>query len=314
MAGLMDALREIDQLFDGRALHVPTGYYQPGYVAVLAAYAKRFDINQGNIHFNGDKNQGYCSAVGLSLALWNVDDYPHDRINSGANYSLLTHLSAVCSVDDATGQINGCIRDLSGEYAQSPGVALLMDVVGELHDNVWSHGKNSGFSIAQKRAAGAEDWLLEFALADCGMGFLAELKSTGMHCDDHGDAIDWCIQEGNSTKLGSDIDEWAQRLPADHDGCSPYGEDVDTYDNDNFHQGLGLARLIELVKTYSGSLYLCSGDKALEIDYDGSHSFETIPPWSGVALSCTFRKSELCKPVVAVQDPAIDTLMDQLRI
>lgn len=59
--------------------------------------------------------------------------------------------------------------------------------------------------------------------------------------------------------------------------------------SENHHQGLGLAKLVDLVGQYRGTLLLWSGQCMLKIDARGSQSYlATSTAWPGVALACRF--------------------------
>jgi hypothetical protein len=108
------------------------------------------------------------------------------------------------------------------------------------------------------------------------------------------EAIEWCIQEGNSTKLADDKDEFEQTLPSDNIGGSPYGDGVPTKPPAPVnHQGLGLFKLVSLVKDYGGELFLASGSCLMKMDKTGCTSYSEINYWHGVAISCTFSEKRL---------------------
>lgn len=324
MSCLFDALEDLPRLYkevDGQpALILPKGYYTPGFIAALAAFLCRLQVRAENFLCEMPYNQGYLSAVGLSRALWGRDDYPHERKNSGTNYAPLTALSSQEEVDGATAQINGCLRAIAtqsgGGYEQSPAFKELLHVVGELHDNVWSHGLNTGFSTAQRRQCpDSKEYMIEFSLADCGLGFLAELKGSRVQgVATHQEAISWCIQEGNSSKRGVMEDEWAQSVPADFIGESPFGSmPVARRSNGNHHQGLGLAKLVDLAKSYSGELHLASGNSALHMR-DGMISYRPLTyEWKGVAISLAIRESSLRSAARTDELEDVDELMRLLR-
>ncbi len=188
-----------------------------------------------------------------------------------------------------------------------------MEVVGELHDNVWAHGKATGFSMAQKyKVPREDDTYVEFALADLGLGFMGEMHRSKKECSSHQEAIEWCIQEGNSTKLHDD--PWTQRIPED---ClrSPFGSSVPVRDSENNHQGLGLAKLVRLVNAYSGSLQIASGDALFTIDENKDTIYKRLPiQWKGVAISCRLRASALSKGSEESQDsPELSYIIKRLE-
>jgi hypothetical protein len=109
------------------------------------------------------------------------DTYRFARINVGVNYSPLVSLNSEQVVDAATSAMQGCIRSLVSQDINIDFAAELCDVVGDLHDNVWSHAQSPGVSMAQKWNAPmvSGEHIIEFALADSGRGFLAELRRAG---------------------------------------------------------------------------------------------------------------------------------------
>ncbi|HCT7709182.1 TPA: hypothetical protein OT801_003275 [Morganella morganii] len=298
--GLKDAIlhtaafhnRETNQL------SLPKSHWHPGFITVLAAYVNHHEITEENCTLS---NPDYMRAINLQGALWGEDQYQQERVNVGRNYSLVTALTNVEAVDVATSTINSCVRQLTfpesdpREYPK--GLTDLTHVIGELHDNVWSHGKSTGFSFAQRSAVPYTDrreFFLEFSLADCGLGFLRELRRAGMlDIETHQDAIAWCIQEGHSSKHADLQDDWAQQLPQDFIGGSVFGSGVAVKEKENNHQGLGLYHLMKLVKTYNGELQLATGDVCLEAIGD-EVSYTKLPhEWLGVAISCRFKIHEL---------------------
>lgn len=275
--------------------HVSTprgGFLVPGYVAVLAAYCHKNGLKPEQCDLC-QSHFGYLEAIAFQREVFGEDAYPHQRWNEGATYSPLCHLNNPDQVDEASGKISGCIRRLAGT---SPGVRDLVEVVGELHDNVWSHGMDSGFSIAQTwKVPFEEDRFIEFGLADVGIGFLRELTSHGVNVDGDRAAIEWALQEGHSTKGLKIDDPWAQSLPDDAVG-NPFSASVPTTKGagGNHHLGLGLAKLVSLVTRYKGTLYIASGDSILVQGESGEWSWlDVSTEWQGVAVACRLRQSRL---------------------
>lgn len=327
MSGILQAINFMGRIGKrvsaGKPLKLRSDYYSPGYMVVLTAHLRRYNIPKAALTFVDAKNAGYFSAMGLSKALWGEDDYRQVRSNAGANYAPITHLDSRNAVDDATQQINGCLRKMAAnspyfDYRESEAFQELMHVVGELHDNVWSHGMERGFSAAQ-RAKSVKKGVIEFALADTGLGFLGELLLSGIarkhDITTDREAIEWCIQEGNSSKLAQHQDEWGQALPDDHLGGSPFGSTVSTriLSNGNHHQGLGLAKLISLAKRYEAELYIVSGKAILHLD-KGDLSFKEVRfAWKGVAISLTIQESKMAQAQAEQTSTDIDDIMNQLR-
>jgi hypothetical protein len=326
VATLVEALDWLPKHYghlDAEAEHrVPDKYYSPGFIAAFAAYLTHKRVNQKSVVFDNENHKGYFSAVGLAKAVWGVDDYQYERKNAGLNYAPLTALASQDDVDKATAQINSCLRSFarSGpeDYVSSPAFKELTHVVGEMHDNVWSHGLNTGFSVAQRHAIkNGSGYAIEFSLADCGMGFLQELKRSriasakGIATDR--EAVEWCIQEGNSSKLAKLEDEWAQAVPDDHLGSSPFGGiAVARSGNGNHHQGLGLAKLLELARSYEGVLNVASGDCLMMLRRGGQSFRRLSQPWKGVAVSLSIKESSLMAAKVVEAEDVRD-IMNLLR-
>lgn len=290
---LLDAIHGLHRIIDEHnCCSLPAAYYRPGFLVALASYLDSRSVNYQSFDCHSD-NAGYFDAIGLSLAIWDVDDYPYQRVGCGSNYSMMTRLNSADNTDRCTTDINNCLRNMTPN--RSDGFSNLTHVVGELHDNVWSHGMGTGFSLAQKYQvpfSNGQDYYLEFALADSGLGYLREMKRAGFDIESHQEAIDWCVREGNSTKHSDTQDEWAQTVPADLAGGSPMSYSVGTRVSANHHQGLGLDHLLRLVKGYSGELDLVSGNATLSIDSNGRESFSINEnTWQGVVLSCRIKES-----------------------
>lgn len=199
--GLSEFLNTVEIRQNG-FLSIKHDFISPGYIVALAAYSRSKQIEFNNIAFHCEKTKGYVSAIGLENALGGNDSYPYERKKSGQNYSPLVLLDSSYGTDKATDTINNCIRYLFDNPDISGFVKDLCDVVGDLHDNVWSHGKSTGFSMAQKwkKPYATSEYCFEFALADCGLGFLGELQRVGLLFHDDEESIDWCVKKGNSSK------------------------------------------------------------------------------------------------------------------
>ncbi|WP_248738362.1 hypothetical protein [Pseudomonas sp. MWU12-2029] len=327
MATLVDALDWLPLHFGHLAAdaehRIPDRYYSPGFIAAFAAYLTNKRVHRESVVFDNDANREYFSAVGLALAVWGIDDYPFQRRNAGVNYATLTPLASQDAVETATAQINGCLRAYASngavDYSRSPAFKELTHVVGELHDNVWSHGLNTGYSVAQRQSIRrGDDHAVEFSLADCGMGFFEELKrariaaKNGIRSDR--DAIAWCIQEGNSSKLAAAQDDWAQSVPNDFIGGNPFGNvAMVTGENGNHHQGLGLAKLVELAETYRGVLQIASGNCLMTMRLGYNAQFRILrEPWKGVAISLSLKESSLMAAKADVAED-VEDIMKLLR-
>ncbi|PZN70809.1 MAG: hypothetical protein DM484_27845 [Candidatus Methylumidiphilus alinenensis] len=296
---------------------VGKGFKTPGFWVSLAAKARNEGVPYRQLRFSDDDGRRYSEAMKLQVVLDGVDDYPYSRRKQGQNYSPLVLLENEESTDSATQTVNGCIRNHFAGLGFDAFTDKLCGVVGDLHDNVWSHGKSTGFSMAQKwkKPRSTNDVMFEFALADCGLGFLRELSRVGLKIEDDAEAIEWCIVKGHSSKLVNEKqdDGWAQRLPPDLMGCPmPIGVGR-VKESDNHHQGLGLAKLISLVDEYKGSLWLATGRAMLTMKPEKSEFISLKFPWKGVCIACRFDGS-LVKQYQTTQknDELTDTLMKLL--
>ncbi len=293
---------------------IPDAYFYPSAIAVITAYLYANKISESNLLLPL-KHKGYFDAIGLGACLFHNDQYQNHRVKCGVNYSPMVHIQSADAVDTATSTINSCITSLTKD-SHNKSIKELKHVIGELHDNVWSHGLESGFSMAQRSKVPhtQEDYLIEFALADNGLGFLEETKRAKISSiNTHQEAIDWCIRKGNTTKPPK-TDSWTQSIP---EGCigSPYPATITVATNTgSHHQGLGLAKLIDLVNTYHGELDVASGDTILHVR-NNKNFYELLPSsWKGVAISCRLRVSELCNGTTTPEIPSeISSIMKLLR-
>lgn len=268
--GLLEALNKFEGLASSTLdeIAIPGEFLAPGYWAALAAFVRHKRIPLDHIRLD-KKLRGYFSAIGFPHAFGQRDDYPYERKNRGTNYSMLEHLDNPDTTDTATSAINGCIRSSLGNDLPKPFVDMFCDVIGDLHENVWAHGKASGFSVAQRWKESpwnplSSDCNIEFALADSGRGFLREVQSVKLPIKSDSEAIGWCIQEGHSTKKVRPVSDWAQRMPPDIIGNPLRGiEQIRV--SENHHMGLGLAKLVRLVREFRGLLWLASGNSMLKL-------------------------------------------------
>ena len=166
----------------------------------------------------------------------------------------------------------------------------MFDVIGELHDNVWSHGNSFGFSIAQKY----KDKII-FAVVDTGLGFKKVLNNANIEdINSDIDAIEWCLQKGNTSTQSKIEDEWAQARPSDMIDNPFKDTSISTKSqNENHHEGLGLFKLMDLVKKTNGYVEILSGD-AVKI-VSGPHEYDVSSKisWQGVAILCELNLSQL---------------------
>jgi hypothetical protein len=317
MGSLLDSLNQITGVFDptGRTLRIPGVFYTPAFWVTICAFAKTNGVGPTGICFDNSDTEGYASAIGLRSALGGEDEYPYERKHKGINYAPLVNLDCAEATDGATSTVNKCIRATLNGVVAGRFVEDLCHVVGDLHDNVWSHGKATGFSTAQRWRVPRRDdvWNFEFALADCGIGFFRELKRVGMGISGDAAAIDWCIQEGHSTKRLTPGDKWAQHVPSD----ITHNPLVGLPKSENFgnhHLGLGLWNLVHLVQRFRGSLWLATGESLLFLRGKNQRQYMKLRfPWQGVAIACRFNISHLTLPAEEEPDPRVEKIMELLR-
>lgn len=290
-------------------------FFMPGFWVALAAKGRYEGLTMAGLQA-APRHMGYAQAIKLPCALGEVDCYPHERLNEGTNYSPLILLESHNANDNATATVNACIRAQLGPLGLGELARDLCEVVGELHDNVWSHGQGTGFSMFQKwRKGSSGGHKFEFAVADCGIGFLRELQSVGVvGVTSHEEAIEWCIREGNSSKnLPGQDDGWGQSLPADA-LSNPMGGAGRVRTSDNNHQGLGLAKLVKLVSDYGGELWIVTGNKTLVVGRNGQRSMLINRlGWQGVAVACRFDTTVLkMKDSQEPDDEVLTSIIDML--
>lgn len=288
-------------------------FYGPGFWTAFAAISAYRKESYADIKFSASDAEGYAEAIGLPRALGEEEDpYPFKRVNEGKNYSPLVLLKSAETTDAANTSVAGCVRHLFKDHADlAPFSTDLIEVIGDLHDNVWSHGKSTGFSMAQLFARNGARERCEFALADCGYGFLRELHRVGKSdITTHAEAIEWCIQKGNSSKRLKEEDPWQQRLPEDA-MFNPIPGLGRAKAQENHHMGLGLAKLTSLVQKYGGTLALATGDTLFSINSGGRAVYRTLPThWPGVALACRFDTTRIKERLAIADIP--DELTDEL--
>lgn len=291
---------------------LPNSHAAPGFWTAYVARARLRNLILDDLAIRGDALE-YAKAIAIEHALGQADTYHYSRKHAGANYSPLVLLESREQTDGATGEINSCIRRLFQEPQYSEFVSNMCELVGDLLDNVWAHGQATGFSMAQKWRDPPHGFLFEFAVADCGHGFLRELRRVGIPniLDDQA-AIEWCIQPGNSTKKRAVEDAWEQRLPPDVMG-NPMGRHGRVVESDNHHMGLGLAKLISAVERFHGWCWLASGDSMLYISPDANRIYQKIPiTWQGVALACRFGPNAVAGVKPQYDADELETILSSL--
>jgi|SRR5688500_10726027 len=250
--------------------------------------------------FAGDA-RNYAQTIGLADAMEGRPQPFSPSGLAGRTYSPLAHLSCAAEVDPCNAVINTLFREqLSAHDPRC--VHRICQVIGELHDNVASHARGIGFSAAQS----LNGWLY-FAIADAGCGFLANARKVNA-ANTHKEAIHWAFVRGNTSARPSE-DFWEQTWAPGRPARSDYDAE-----EENHHQGLGLAILEELVMDLGGNLWVISGDHHRTMTQGSWLPCVPAPVrWEGVAI-------ELALPIVkmqtrgAVRESEPDDLAEELGI
>ena len=264
----------------------PVAFVSPIFSVMVAMCASRSQLSlKERLHFVGDC-ESYAQNNGLLDCLAGKYQFPLPSGRQGVTYTKLTRLQNHVEVDACNAVVNSLIHQhvdtVSPEAANH-----LCQIVGELHDNVASHARGWGFSCAQvypERNQGAVR--LNFAIADGGCGMLQNVQRIRPDIQTDGDAIQWCLGQGNTTARQKD--EWAQRLPDDY-MIAPFPDSVTRYSQENHHMGLGLWQLAELVRIFRGELWIASGRGRCNDGGNGVgiQQFSQVDaPWNGVAIEC----------------------------
>ena len=279
-----DALK-LMRAIRGDGLTVPVEWLSPIIVTMLAsATASDSHLRERlreRILLKQDQKT-YAVNCGLQTVLDGQYVSPSLTGLQGSTYTRLTRLASAYEVDACNAVINNLfyeqLVDNGGEF-----IRVLSKVVGELHDNVASHARGVGFSSAQRyRRAGGD--VIQFAIVDYGVGMLRNVKNVAPSVTTDAQAIDWCLQRGNTT-AATEGDGWEQRLPEDS-MFNPYPQTVRTTIGDNHHQGLGLWHLREIVGAAGGSFWVASGAGQCRYLAGAATPFydSLKPSWQGVAI------------------------------
>jgi hypothetical protein len=246
---------------------------------IAAAHIRQEDRQLTNrVFFSGDA-QTYAANNGLLDVLKDRYEFPKRTGSQGVTYSKLTRLSTHAEVEVCNQVANDLVCEHLNSLSQNI-AAKVCGVVGELHDNVASHARGTGFSCAQVYTSGVNR-RLEFAIADAGCGMLANVNRINNAICTDDDAIRWCLQRGHTT--ASSQDDWAQRLPDDAD-FNPFPSNVEITRNENHHVGEGLWRLFELVKLLEGKIWISSGTGSFFWQGGKELSLPNRINWNGVAI------------------------------
>lgn len=266
--------------------------------AMLAAMSMHAQHRRGQLHDLLRVYPGclsYATNCGLIAILEGRYSPPSATGLQGRTYSAVTRLQSHHEVDACNAVMSNLFHARFSEV-NPLFMRALTKVVGELHDNVPSHSRGTGFSSAQcYRQAGGD--VIQFAIADCGVGMLRNVRRKMPEVATDDQAIDWCLKRGHTT-AGGEHDEWSQRLPEDS-LFNPYPTSVTTVTSDNHHQGLGLWHLREIVDTARGGFWVASGSSQCRYMAGAETPLydRLTPVWPGVAI-------EVELPIPAPSAPA----------
>lgn len=277
---LFGIIRLCNNMEKGLKVVLPT-FWLPCNTVVLSTYIKKKNQTPKN-EIDGLINntaKEYLYNIGFYKELYQVPLNTRQR-NSGYTYSPLTLIDFHYNVNTATTTVTSCIQNHLNDKNL---VGQLANVICELHDNVCSHGKSFGFSMAQVYTD-----RIEFAIADLGGGFLRVLQRAGVpEITTDLEAIQWCLQKNNTSTKYEKHDDFEQSLPEDFMGISPMGCNSRFRTEDN-HQGLGLDFLVDLHKKFSDSkLQIASGEMGVEYKNGAICRKDSNLKWEGVAINLT---------------------------
>lgn len=273
-------------------------FVNPFDTAMLAAFIKKNSISKELI-VPDDNVDSYLNTIDFYRLVWN-EPRSNKQWAVGRTYCPLIELSSPAQTDIATTTISNILERRCGEDAYS-----VIDVIGELIDNVWSHGKALGYAVAQ---VSGDD--IKFSVVDIGKGFknvLQEANISGIKSDI--DAINWSIQKGHTSK--GQEDEWAQCLPFDSYE-NPFSSGVPIKEEENHHEGLGLYKLVDLVQKTKGNLSILSGQGLKFISAEREFDSELKNHWQGVVIYCTLNIRNIKNALQNSDASDIDAILKEI--
>lgn len=273
-------------------------FVNPFDTAMLAAFIKKNSISKELI-VPDDNVDSYLNTIDFYNLVWN-EPRTNKQWAVGRSYCPLIELSSPEHTDTATTIIGNILERRCGEDAYS-----VIDVIGELIDNVWSHGKALGYAVAQ---VSRDD--IKFSVVDIGKGFknvLQEANISGIKSDI--DAINWSIQKGHTSK--GQEDEWAQFLPFDSYE-NPFSSGVPIKEEENHHEGLGLYKLVDLVQKTKGNLSILSGQGLKFISAERELDSELKNHWQGVVIYCTLNIRNIKNALQNSDASDIDAILKEI--
>ncbi len=279
-------------------IEIPSGHYNPAFWIHLLCLK---ESTNKEIVLCSDALKSFANTIGFTQIANPEKSYPINRSNRDRTYTLIQRIDKdVDNVDKANSGIMSCLRESASSrnlFNSRIETFNIAKTIGELHDNVKSHSLSTGFSMAQYVKNN-----FEFSISDTGIGFLNELKSKRINVSNDKEAIEWCLQKGNSTKK---IDEeFSQSLPGDIIFNPMPGVKSHIRNDGNYHQGLGLYILKEFAKLNSGTLEIVSGDSCYLMDSNGIEKFNTLNrKINGVSITIRLNLSKVDGNIQKVSSP-----------
>ena len=124
------------------------GFFAPADIVLLSAVVEKYHYEKDFISSIESDAESYLRTIGVYEKLWGMTDN-WQRPNKGYRYATLAKLEDPYAVNAANDQLKSCINSNLPHDIPPASRTALNHVIGELHDNVWSHGKSTGFSMAQ---------------------------------------------------------------------------------------------------------------------------------------------------------------------
>ena len=297
---MFDLELRLNSLYEALNNHtlIHLSFVNPFDTAMLAAFIKKNSISKELI-VPDDNVDSYLNTIDFYKLVWG-EPRTNKQWTIGRSYCPLIELSSPEHTDTATTIIGNILERRCGEDAYS-----VIDVIGELIDNVWSHGKALGYAVAQ---VSGDD--IKFSVVDIGKGFknvLQEANISGIKSDI--DAINWSIQKGHTSK--GQEDEWAQFLPFDSYE-NPFSSGVPIKEEENHHEGLGLYKLVDLVQKTKGNLSILSGQGLKFISAEREFDSELKNHWQGVVIYCTLNIRNIKNALQNSDASDIDAILKEI--
>ena len=283
----MGAASELHKLIEKLNLNetIDIGFLTPAAAAVIACACHR--ATKPKVHYVNELVRKYSDYAQLSYVLNGCYANPK-QASYQKTCSRLCQIKDQTDIDVATSSIRALLRThLDHKFRV---IQDIIKVVGELHDNIFSHAEGLGYSMAQIYKGNTPR--VEFAVVDAGIGLKRSVRAVKAVKTDQ-EAVALCIGKGFSTKKLSS--SWAQKI--DRDVPNPFSDNVPTRRSSDNHQGLGLYLLTELIEKLEGRLWICTGHASLVQNAGKRYYTANRYVWRGTAIAVSVSLSP--KRVVA---------------